>query len=68
MVVLFDHRQSAVEARCLDDPGPRWLVWQQSWFDLARLDPVLARRVVADYDCGSAATVPAAAIVLCPRR
>lgn len=56
--------------RCLDDPGPRWLVWQHSLFRLSRLDPVLARRVKADYDCdsGGAVTVPAATTLLCPRR
>jgi hypothetical protein len=57
-------------ARCLDDAGPQWLVWQRSWFDLSRLDAALNRRIAVDYDCrpGIALTVPAAATVLCPRR
>ncbi|MEZ3181197.1 hypothetical protein KYY02_21665 [Streptomyces pimonensis] len=55
----------AENARCLDEHPPRYAVLDRGWFPPGRIDPALARRIEARYDCPQA---PAEEFVVCRLR
>lgn len=61
-----DFRSYAGNVSCLDTTA-RYLVIDRSWFDISRLDPALAARVAATFDCAHAIHATAD-IDACPRR
>lgn len=65
-----DYASYADNLRCLDDPRPRWVIVQPGWFDLARADRTVTRRVAEAFDCSSASRIwlPALGVFACPRR
>lgn len=65
-----DYASYADNLRCLDDPRPAWVIVQPGWFDLARADQAVTRRVAETFDCSSASRLwlPALGVYACPRR